>query len=203
MSKYDIVIMVRMHSENVATVTFKCAVSTEDALSAIQMVIHAVKDNDFSHMTVGEAQLTLIHAMEHARTRRFTSGGLTARDKKYAARMFPSEVFVDAAGAIDGLVAISPSQQHLACVNTNWMCHIDLLDRTFDMHVWRNPSGGLCPNDVNYSTYRRAERVEGPNLDREYSWDEIDDLVYTVFHLDNEWTADTGEVFSKVLDYNG
>ena len=187
-----LVVHVVSNHQDIAAIYYHWSAYTEDTLEEIKTLIDDFNEKgfDFSTMSKEEAQLAVIKTLEA------NGGGVDEADLPAAKSLFPTESFNESPDRSFGLVAISSGDM----ANMNQLAEgramIDLSKRTFYTAVWDEPDledlEWYYPKDLEI-----ARNTPGPDLDRTYDWDEIDDLLEEVENAPFLYSND-GRLFYKI-----
>ena len=183
-----LVVHVVSNHQDIAAIYYHWSAYTEDTLEEIKTLIDDFNEKgfDFSTMSKEEAQLAVIKTLEA------NGGGVDEDDLSAAKSLFPMESFNESPDRSFGLVAISSGD--MADMN-QWVegrAMIDLSKRTFYTLVWLEPDLE-DPKDLEI-----ARHTPGPDLDRTYDWDEIDELLEEVEKAPILY-SNNGRLFGKIV----
>lgn len=187
-----LVVHVVSNHHDIAAIYYHWSAYTDDTLEEIKTLIDDFNEKgfDFSTMSKEEAQLAVIKTIEAK------GGGIVKADLPAAKSLFPMKSFNESPNRNLGLVAISAGA--MADIN-QWAegrAMIDLSKRTFYTSVWLEPDpeelGRYYPKEL-----EKARHTSGPDLDRTYDWDEIDNLLEEVENV--PWLySNNGRLFCKI-----
>lgn len=188
---------VRLRGKSIAAVYYHWSAYTDATLDELKNLINAFAECDVHKLTVSEAQLQVIEAVQQRRDEfnDGASGGVCADDFAYAKSRFPDAKLSEHISRNEGLVALRPKTQESLWQWAEGSAALNISAQTFHTYVWTPiDEGNLDWWGADYIA--EARQQSGPSLDRDFKWSEIDGLIDAVDSAPSAHVDKNGKLLS-------
>lgn len=198
-----LVLDVTYGGEDIAAIYYRWSAYTLSSLAEIARLRYAFDKTDFTNVTPRQAQLMLIRALEDKNPFRKAigcqvHGGVDPDDLAYARARYPGETFATDVDNCCGLVAISPRDRAEVRECAEGRASIDLKDRTFSTGVWMEATSDGFDDWFTDEELEAARKYVGPDLERTFTWDELDGLGRALSDLPELYVTSTGRLIGQI-----